>query len=170
MAVSLETPRLLIRPWSVDDAEALFKYASDGRVSELALWPTHTSLEMSREVIEKFFIPNTDTFAIVLKSSDEAIGCIGLVPEGDEHYPVGESEREVGYWVGYPYWNKGLTSEALKAMVNHYDGLDILRSLLITTDAKNTASRRVAEKCGFVKIADYDNEGCPSFAFRLQLR
>ena len=46
---TFETDRLIMRPWRTDDAEALYKYASDGRVSELALWPRHTSVEMSRE-------------------------------------------------------------------------------------------------------------------------
>ena len=44
-----------------------------------------------------------------------------------------------------------------------------LDSLLITTDAANKASQRVAEKCGFVNFTDYDNNGTPSKAFRLSL-
>ena len=38
----IETERLILRPWQESDADALYKYASDSRVSELALWPTHT--------------------------------------------------------------------------------------------------------------------------------
>ena len=98
------------------DADALYKYASDSRVSEMALWPTHTSVEMSREVIEKFFMPNPHNFAIVLAERGEAIGCIGLVPAGDEHHETSCSEREIGYWIGHPYWNMGLVTEALKAL------------------------------------------------------
>ena len=82
----METERLILRPWSMDDVDCLYKYASDGRVSELALWPRHTSVEMSHEVIEKIFIPNRDSFAMVLKTTGEPIGCIGLVPEGEEHH------------------------------------------------------------------------------------
>ncbi len=107
----IETKRLILRPWSVADATALYKYASDPRVSELALWPAHTSVEMSREVIEKFFMTNPPSFAIVLKESAEPVGCIGLVPAGDEHHEMLHSEREVGYWIGRPYWNAGLTTE-----------------------------------------------------------
>ena len=54
----IETERLVLRHWRVKDASALYKYASDNRVSELALWPTHTSVKMSHEVIEKVFMPN----------------------------------------------------------------------------------------------------------------
>ena len=47
----IETGRLIMRHWSPGDADALYKYASDERVSEMALWPCHSSVEMSRDVI-----------------------------------------------------------------------------------------------------------------------
>ena len=138
----IETKRLILRPWSVADATALYKYASDPRVSELALWPAHTSVEMSREVIEKFFMTNPHSFAIVLKDSGEPVGCIGLVPAGDEHHEMLQSEREVGYWIGRPYWNAGLTTEALKALIDYCREKLNLSSLMITTDDRNIASAR----------------------------
>ena len=64
---TFETDRLIMRPWRTDDAEALYKYASDGRVSELALWPRHTSVEMSREVIESFFMTKNNVISILKK-------------------------------------------------------------------------------------------------------
>ena len=166
----IETERLILRPWRLEDASALYKYASDSMVSELALWPTHTSVRMSREVIEKIFMPNPNCFAIVLKESGEPIGCIGLVPEGDEHHETAFSEREVGYWIGLPLWNRGLTTEALNGLVAYCrDNLN-LSSLLITTDDCNSASKRVAEKCGF-QLADrsYYYDGVKSCAYRLEL-
>ena len=165
----INTNRLTLRQWRENDAEALYKYASDGRVSEMALWPRHTSVDMSREVIKDFFQPNPFTLAMVLKETNEPIGCIGLVPAGAEHYKPLANEREVGYWIGFPYWGKGLTTEALKAMIEFCRNNIRLDSLLITTDAANKASQRVAEKCGFINFTDYDNNGTPSKAFRLSL-
>lgn len=52
--ITAYTERLILRHWREDDAEALYKYASDPRVSEMALWPRHTSVEMSRDVIRDF--------------------------------------------------------------------------------------------------------------------
>lgn len=69
----LETSRLIIRPWSTDDADDLYRYASDSRVSELALWPCHTDVAMSRTVIETYFMTNPDTYAIALKESGEVV-------------------------------------------------------------------------------------------------
>lgn len=165
----IETRRLLLRRWVVEDAEALYRYASDRRVSELALWPCHTSVEMSREVIERFFAPNPDTFAMVLKDMDEPIGCVGLVPSGDEHHDIEAGEREVGYWIGYPYWGYGLTTEAVEGLIGYCRDVLGLHSLLITTDARNVASQRVAEKCGFHFIGNYVYDNVDSKAYRLSL-
>lgn len=165
----IESERLILRPWSIEDASMLYKYASDNRVSELALWPTHTSVEMSREVIEKIFMPNPYCFAIILKESNEPIGCIGLVPAGDEYHETAHSEREVGYWVGYPFWNMGLTTEALEALIAYCRETMGLTSLLITTDANNIASKKVAEKCGFHFMDNYFYDNVNSCAYRLNL-
>lgn len=162
-----DTNRLSFRHWQEADAESLYKYASDTRVSEMALWSRHTSVEMSRQVIRDFFMPNEHTYAMVLKETDEPIGCIGLVPAGEEHFTTLANEREAGYWIGYSYWGKGLTSEALKSLIDFCEHKLRLGSLLITTDAANKASQRVAEKCGFKFIADYDYNGTPSKAFRM---
>lgn len=163
------TERLILRPWHSDDAAALFRYASDERVCRLAMWPRHTSVEMSRKVIEDIFMPNPHSFAIVLKETGEPVGCIGLVPQGAEHYALGSSEREVGYWIGYEYWSCGLTTEALGAVVGYCREALYLRSLLITTDARNIASQRVAMKCGFRHVEDYICDGIYSKAYRLEL-
>ena len=165
----IESERLVLRHWEIDDAEALYKYASEKRVSELALWPCHDSIDMSREVIKNVFIPNPFSFAIVLKDTDEPIGCIGLVPQCEEHHSTLSAEREVGYWIGLPYWNKGFVSEALNALIEYCHRSLALESLLITTNADNLASQRVAEKCGFQFVEDYVYEGIHSKSYRLCL-
>ena len=55
---------------------ALFKYASDPDVGPRAGWPAHKSVDESREIIRTFF-NNDTTWAIVLKETGEAIGCMG---------------------------------------------------------------------------------------------
>ena len=52
-------------------------------------------------------------FAIA--SADEAIGCIGMLPQGD----VARLSAEVGYWLGEPFWNLGITTGALKALTEY---------------------------------------------------
>lgn len=165
----IESDRLILRRWTEDDAADLFRYASDPRVSEMALWPCHTSVEMSRKVIRDYFAKNNETFAMALKQTGEVIGCIGLVPIGEEHYPVVDNEREVGYWIGYPHWGNGLTTEALKSISIFFKNQFGLKSILLTTDARNIGSQRVAEKCGFKQIDQYRFDGIDSRAYCLKL-
>ena len=53
--MTLETERLILRPWKEDDAESLYKYAKNPEVGPIAGWPVHTSVENSREIIQKVF-------------------------------------------------------------------------------------------------------------------
>lgn len=165
----IESDRTILRPWHTDDAEALFRYASDARVSEPALWQRHTSVDMSREIIGQVFAPNPCAFAIVLKQTGEPIGCIGLVPKEDEHFETETSEREIGYWVGYPYWGMGIATEALRALIRHLHDEKGINAFMITANAENTASQRVAEKCGFLRIRRYDYGGTESVVYKLKL-
>ena len=73
---TIETQRLLLRPWSMDDAEQLFALAQDPDVGPRAGWPPHQSVDESREVIRTVFA-NDHTWAIVMKETEELIGCMG---------------------------------------------------------------------------------------------
>ncbi len=125
----METERILLRHWQESDAEALFKYASDPDVGPRAGWPAHKSVEESREIIRTFF-HNETTWAIVLKETGEAIGCIGYYTHETSNIPIGENDCEVGYWVGKPYWNKGICTEALKLMLDYCIQVEAFRKHL----------------------------------------
>ena len=47
----MKTERLILRPWTEEDAASLYKYAQDPKIGPIAGWPPHTSVENSREVI-----------------------------------------------------------------------------------------------------------------------
>ena len=88
----METKRILLRHWQESDAETLFKYASDPDVGPRAGWPAHKSVEESREIIRTYF-NNDTTWAIVLKETDEAIGCIGYYTHETSNIPTGMLNR-----------------------------------------------------------------------------
>ena len=108
----------MLRPWRKSDAEVLFKYASDPDVGSRAGWPPHKSVEESLEVIRTVF-HNDTTWAIELIASGEAIGAMGYLPCDANNLPSREGEPMVGYWVGKPYWNQGICTEALGLMIDH---------------------------------------------------
>ena len=96
-----ETERLIIRPWTVDDAESLYKYAKDPLVGPIAGWPVHTSIDNSKEIIENVLSAD-ETYAVCLKEDNIAIGSIGLIPPAQSHTKAADDEIEIGYWIGVP--------------------------------------------------------------------
>ncbi len=150
---SLCSQRILLRPWQESDAEALYKYAGDPIVGERAGWSPHKSVEESQEIIRTVFNTPT-TWAIVLKESNEAIGAMGYMPDCPLNLPAREGEPLVGYWVGKPYWNQGICTEALRLMLDHIRKETDYTSLICSHFVDNPASGRVMEKCGFVPTGE----------------
>lgn len=145
----LKTERLILRPWTEDDAEDMFRYAKDERVASPAGWKTHTSLEYSQDKLIKSYIID-ENYAICLKEDNRPIGDIEIMIGADSNLPIGENEGEVGFWLGVPFWGMGIASEALNEICRHSFcdlGLD---KLWCEYFDGNKRSKRTMEKCGFV--------------------
>ena len=145
----LETERLILRPWKETDAESLYRYAKDPDVGPIAGWPPHTSVENSRDIIRNYFsVP--ETYAICLKESPEIIGCIGLKLGDATDMTDRDDECELGYWLGKPFWGRGIMPEAAKELIRHgFEELS-MRAIWCGYYDGNMKSKRVQEKCGFV--------------------
>lgn len=158
MEQTIETDRLILRPWRDSDAPALYRYASDPLVGDPAGWPAHTSVEFSLAVIREVF-SSPEVYTVVLKSTDEPVGCCGLVPAGARPCEaIGPDDAEIGYWVGRPFWGQGITPEAVDALAARATGTLGLKRLWIAFTDGNDKSRRVAEKCGFTYHHTQDSE------------
>ncbi len=156
----IETERLILRPWTEDDAGALYQYARDPAVGPAAGWPVHTSVENSREIIRDV-LSAPETYAVVPRGTGTPVGSIGLIAPQTSHTGIGPDERELGYWIGVPFWGRGLIPEAVRALLRrcflelgcsavwcgYYDG--------------NRKSRRVQEKCGFRFHHTEEDKPCP---------
>lgn len=149
----LSSNRILLRPWQESDAEVLYKYASDPEIGERAGWPPHESVEESREIIRTIF-NNPTTWAIELRETGEAIGAMGYMPVCELNLPARSNEPLVGYWIGKPYWNKGICTEALQLMLEYIRKETNYTSLICSHFIDNPASGRVMEKCGFVPTGE----------------
>lgn len=149
--VQIETERLLLRSFNIDDLDDLFEYASVERVGECAGWAHHKNKEESLKIL-KMFIEEKKTFAVVYKETGKVIGSLGI----DEYRLADKlSEffnyqgREIGYVISKDYWGRGLMSEAVKAVIDYlFNQLD-LDFLLCGYYDFNSRSKRVQEKCGF---------------------
>ena len=144
----LETERLILRPWTEADAESLYEYARDPRVGPAAGWPVHTSVENSREVI-RTVLSAPENYAVCLKTDNRAIGCVGLTVGEKSNLKLPDTEGEIGYWIGVPFWGQGLIPEAVRELIRRgFEDLG-LTTLWCGYFEGNDKSRRVQEKCGF---------------------
>lgn len=146
--MSFETERLIIRPWTAADAESLYEYAKDPLVGPIAGWPPHTSVENSREVI-KAVLSAEGTYAVCLKEDNIAIGSIGLIPPAQSHTDISDSELELGYWIGVPFWGRGLIPEAVRKIQEYAFNELGCTALWCGYYDGNIKSKRAQEKCGF---------------------
>ena len=145
----METERLILRPWRESDAEALYKYASDPDVGPRAGWPPHKSVEESLQIIKTVF--NTPTmWAVELKETGEAIGCVGYLPASVSNLQIPDDQCEVGYWIGKPYWGRGICTEALRLVIDYCFNVKHFTVLWGDFFPSNPASGRVMTKCGFI--------------------
>ena len=144
--MTLETERLILRPFTEADAADLYEYARDPRVGPPAGWPPHKSLEESREIIGSVFSA-ANTFAVVDKPSGKAIGSAGFVGRHQTLLPG--PDDEIGYALNPEFWGRGLMPEAVRELLRYgFEDLG-LRTIWCNHWEQNQKSRRVIEKCGF---------------------
>ena len=146
--VILETERLILRPWAMEDAAELFQLAKDEHVGPPCGWSPHKDVEESKYVLSNILI-NDYTFAIILKENNKIIGDIGIMPVGVCRYCKNETQAEIGYWLGYEYWGNGYMPEACATMIE-YGFKDLqLKELLCAHNTNNHNSEKVQKKAGF---------------------
>ena len=146
--MKLETKRLYLRKWEVDDAEALYALAQDRDVAENCGWKAHKDIEETKMVLQNVLI-NDYTWVIVKKETEEVVGNISLMPYGTTNCPENEKQAEIGFWIGKPYWGNGYMPEAcLEIMKYGFETLQ-LECIWCCHHSENHKSHRVQEKCGF---------------------
>ncbi len=154
----LTTERLILRPWEEADAEECFRYAKDPRVGPMAGWPAHRSVEESRQIIrEVLAVP--ETYAIVWKQTGLPIGAVGL--NRSTRIAPGQDEAELGYWLGVPYWGRGIMPEAARRVLRRaFEDLGLERVWCAYYEG-NEKSRRVQQKLGFRYVRTDENVPVP---------
>jgi ribosomal-protein-alanine N-acetyltransferase len=161
---TLETERLILRKFSINDSENMFKnWANNDDVTKYLTWPSHQNTNVSKTVIESWLenYPKNDFYnwAIILKEINEPIGSIGSVKQDD-----GIKMVHIGYCIGKNWWNKGIVSEALNKIINFFFNEVGVNRIESRHDPNNPNSGKVMVKCGMkyeghMKQADKNNQG-----------
>ena len=144
----METQRLILRRWTPEDAEDLFRYASDPDVGPIAGWPAHRSVEESREVIRNV-LSGPECYAVCRKEDGRPIGAIELKLRGATDMTDRDDECEMGFWLGKPFWGRGIMPEAVRELLRRAFDECGMQTVWIGYYEGNDKSRRVQEKCGF---------------------
>ena len=147
----LETSRLVLRRFTADDADAMYRnWASDPEVTKYLTWPCHASAEATAALLETWVQQYADggrfQWAIERRDVPGVIGSIAAV-NLDEN----TNSAEIGYCLSRAYWGRGMMPEALRAVMDYlFDEADFNR-LTARHDKNNPNSGRVMEKAGMRK-------------------
>ena len=138
----IETERLILRTVTVDDAEAIFVWASDPDVNKFMIYPLHKDINVTREWLKTRDVNGTDEFDLgfVLKETGELIGQGGLF------YHEDLDAWAVGYNLRKDYWGRGLVPEAIRAIIDCVDKEKGIRAIVGEFAKDNIKSQRVMEK------------------------
>ncbi len=144
---TLETERLVLRPFDLSDAPVVQKLASAFEVADTTLNVPHPYRD---GVAEAWILTHKQlhragalvNFAIVLRETQQLMGAVGL------RVQPGHQRGELGYWIGLPYWRLGYCTEAAEAVVAYgFERLGLNR-IHASHFHRNPASGRVLQKLG----------------------
>lgn len=144
----IETDRLIIRNWRLEDYSDMYELNSDEKVNPNAGCSVVKEPEKIKNNL-KLFIANSLSFAIVLKAENKVIGNIGM-----EKITLDESLKDlnqgyIGYRLNSNYWGKGYATESAQYFIKYlFDDFNL--DLIWTSHFEfNDKSKRVIDKCHF---------------------
>jgi ribosomal-protein-alanine N-acetyltransferase len=144
--MQLKLERCTIRPWRLDDAESLARYANNRKIwlGVRDRFPHPYTIQDAHEFLQRARTEEPDMkFCIEIEGA--AVGGIGLHPGEDVH----RYTATVGYWLGEEFWGCGVMSEAVTAVIDFCFDNFPLRRISAEVFANNPGSARVLEKAGF---------------------
>ncbi len=161
--VVLETDRLILRPFTLDDAVDMYEnWAKDSEVTRFLTWPPHKDEQVTLGILENWVSQyengNYYNWAIELKELGEPIGNISVVQRDNR-----ARRAHIGYCLGREWWHQGIMSEALAAVIDYLFSEGYLR-IDARHNVANPHSGDVMKKCGMqyeatLRQRGWDNSG-----------
>jgi len=146
--MELVSGNIKLRPLSLADAKRIVELANNEKISRNLRdgFPNPYTLPDAESFLAKFTNQDPVTF-FGIEYNGEHVGNISLVPGQD----IYRRSAEIGYFIGEPYWNKGIVTTAVNLITEY--GFNHLGIIRIHTGVfeYNVASQRVLEKCGYTK-------------------
>lgn len=149
----LQTSRLRLRPFMMEDASELFRYASDTEFSKYLNYDAPNSKDDAIDFLRMVLAGEmgTNLWAITLAEEPKVIGAVQFDVESSDSASL---HYEVARWL----WGRGIASEAVAAILDWAKKIHPkIRKIQADTHIKNLASRRILEKFGFMLISIEDD-------------
>mgnify|MGYP002784813267 CR=1 FL=1 len=165
----LETPRLILREFTLDDAPALLRMCSEPAIIRYTGDPpTVTTLDDARanmlaRPLADYAKHGYGRWACVLKETGEVIGFAGLKVLDDLN------EVDLGYRFFPEHWGKGLATEAARPVLDYGFTRLKLPRIIALAEPENVASVRVLEKLGMAYAGTMEYRGCTVAKYVLQI-
>jgi ribosomal-protein-alanine N-acetyltransferase len=152
---TIETPRLLLRPFTLDDAEAYWPLVNLPEVLRYTGEEPKPSLDAVREIIASrplndYKVHGYGRMACIEKHSGRLIGFSGLKFVDDLR------ETDVGYRFLPECWGKGYATESGRALIAHGREVLGIGRIIGLVQPANGASARVLEKLGLAYERTFD--------------
>lgn len=148
--LKLTSERLILRPFRVSDAEALFAMFSDPEVMRFWSSLPWTSIDQAHEMIAKDLTVMPEgahlRLGIELAATGELIGSCSIFSFDQQN-----KRAMLGYGMARPHWGSGYMHEALCVVLDHVFGSLGLHRLEADIDPRNTGSAKSLERLGFIK-------------------
>ena len=155
----IQTERLILRPYKMSDLNDYYEYVSQNDVGPRCGWQPYTSIDKARERLEHE-TKKQYQLAIYLKSENKVIGSIEIHDIKPDRYDDDidpETTREIGALLHEGYWNKGIMTEAIKAVIKFcFDYLKLER-VVAGFYEPNIGSGRMQQKAGMQIIGRTPN-------------
>lgn len=143
----------LLRPWTMDDLDSLLLYGDNPKIARFMSdgFPHPYTLEKGIAFIENA-TKDSPLRIFAIDQGGVAVGGIGIHPQADIH----RRNAELGYWLGEPFWGKGIITEAIIGIVDYaFKNFDIYR-IFARPFSSNPASQKALIKSGFSLEAKFE--------------
>jgi RimJ/RimL family protein N-acetyltransferase len=164
--VTLETPRLLLRPFTEDDLDRIAALMADKDFMRFSLGVS--TREQSAAFLDKMRARDRaglpSQFAVVFREDNRLIGYCGFFSQIVDEI----EELEIAYRLDPAYWGRGIATEAARAVRDHAINDLHLPRVISLIHPDNIPSRRVAEKNGMTPEKETVFRGFPTIVFSAQ--
>jgi ribosomal-protein-alanine N-acetyltransferase len=147
----IETARLKLRPWTVDDVDDIWPTVSDPHFPKHMSWEAHKTKDETREWLDRAarVVSSDEELKWAIEHQGKAIGSIGFHEITWQVRAFRLDRAELGYWLAPSHQRQGFMTEAVQAVVRFGFETIGLHKIAVTCFAENVGSRRVIEKAAF---------------------